>query len=360
MEISFLQELSEARGPSGFEGEVRDLLARRLRGTVDDLSADTIGNLIAFRKGSGASPLRVMVSAHMDEVGLMIVGAESSGFLRFRAIGGIDPRVLVAKRVLVGKDRIPGILGVKPVHLTEASERRNVIKIEQLYIDMGAKNKEEALAAAPVGEFATFDTPFSYLEGHELGDHPHGRVAGKAFDDRVGCFVLASILDQEYPFDLYGVFTVQEEVGLRGAQVAAHAVFPDLAFALEGTVCDDSPKEDDLSPTTALGRGPAITIADASVISDRRLVDLLIDTAVAEGIPYQIKQPNIGGTDAGAIHLSREGVPSVALAVPSRYIHSPESVLDLTDLENTIKLLRAALGRLPSTWNTRQDQGRNQ
>ncbi len=351
MDIGFLKTLSEACGVSGNEGEVRDLLARALRGAVDEMITDTIGNLITVRRGTGQSPLRVMVAAHMDEVGLMIVGADSSGYLRFRPVGGIDARVLPAKRVLVGKDKVPGIIGVKPVHLTEPSERRNVLKIDQLYIDVGAKSKEEALGVAPMGEFVTFDTPFQYLQGAQAdAGVPAGRVSGKCFDDRAGCFILYNLLQKQYAFDLYGVFTVQEEVGLRGAHVSAFGIDPDLAFVLEGTVCDDSPKEDDVSPTTTLGLGAAISVADASVIADRRLVDLLIDTAKAEGIPYQIKQPMVGGTDAGAIHLRRDGIPTVPVAVPSRYIHSPESVIDLLDLQHTIRLVGAALDRLPAVW----------
>ena len=354
MDIGFLKTLSEARGVSGNEGEVRDHLARTLRGVVDELITDTIGNLIAVRRGTGESPLRVMVAAHMDEVGLMITAADANGYLRFQPVGGIDARVLPAKRVLVGKDAVPGIIGVKPVHLTEPSERRNVLKVDQLYIDIGAKSKDEALGIAPLGEFATFDTPFQYLQGASIeGDEPRGRISGKCFDDRAGCFILHNLLQKQYPFDLYGVFTVQEEVGLRGARVAAFGIDPDLAFVLEGTVCDDSPKEDDVSPTTTLGLGAAISIADASVIADRRLVDLLIETATEEGIPYQIKQPMVGGTDAGAIHLQREGIPSVPVAVPSRYLHSPESVIDLLDLQHTIRLVGAALERLPAVWGSR-------
>ena len=351
MELSFLQVLSEARGVSGDEKEVRDVLAKAVKPLADEVKVDTMGNLIVHKRGDGNSPLRVMLAAHMDEIGLMIMGADSAGFLRFRAVGGIDPRILPAKRVLVGRDKVPGIIGIKPVHLTDSNERKNVLKIEQLYIDIGAKSKEEALSVAGLGDYAVFDTKFTSLEGCQMGSQPpRGRVSGKAFDDRAGCFVLASILEQRYPCDLYATFTVQEEVGLRGARTAAYAINPDLAFALEGTVCDDSPREEDISPTTRMGVGPAITVADATMIADRRLVDLLIGMAEREGIPYQIKQPNIGGTDAGAMNLQREGVPVAAASVPCRYIHSPESVLDLTDLANLVRLMQAALQRLPSEW----------
>jgi endoglucanase len=172
-------------------------------------------------------------------------------------------------------------------------------------------------------------------------------VKGKALDDRAGCAILIELLREKYPFDLYAVFTVQEEVGLRGARVAAYSVAPDLAFALEGTICDDLPKDRDVSPTTRLGAGPAITVMDRSVIADRRLVQLLVDSAEQNGIPYQFKQPGLGGTDAGAIHLSREGVPSTAVAVPARYIHAPVSVLSQNDFDNTLRLMQQALARVP-------------
>jgi endoglucanase len=351
MDLNLLERLSLARGASGDEGAVRSILAEVVGPLVDELQVDTIGNLIAIKRGASQSGLKVMVAAHMDEVGLMVVGADNNGFLRFRPVGGVDARVLLANRVLVGPEGIPGVIGAKPVHLTSPKEREAPLPVEQLYIDIGAKSKDEALGAAPLGTYVTFDTPFTRLgAGGAQGAAGSGRVAGKAFDDRAGCCVLAELLAESYYFDLLAVFTVQEEVGLRGAQVAAYALCPDLAFALEGTVCDDAPRPEgeDVSPTTRLGFGPAITITDASVVADRRLVELLMDTAEREGIPCQVKQPNVGGTDIGAIHLQRGGIPTAALSVPCRYIHSPESILDLGDLENCIRLMRASLMRLPS------------
>jgi putative aminopeptidase FrvX len=191
---------------------------------------------------------------------------------------------------------------------------------------------------APLGTYAAFATKF-----REIGP----TVSGKAFDDRAGCTVLVELLRGErFRFDLHAVFTVQEEVGLRGAGVAAYAIEPDCAFALEGTIADDIPKDRDVSPTTQLGKGPAITVMDHSFISDRRLLRLLTTTAEELGIPYQFKQPGIGGTDSGAIHRSRGGVPSVTVAVPSRYIHSPVALLSLEDFDNTVRLMRESLSRL--------------
>ncbi len=335
-----LEKLSNARGVSGNEVEVRDILIDAVKSHVTEYRVDTIGNLITYKRAKGArkSALKVMIAAHMDEVGLIVVHHDANGHLRFRKVGGIDDRVLLSKVVLIGKDKTPGVIGVKPIHLLKADERKQVIDSESMTIDIGAKSKEDAQSAVKIGDYATFATEFG-----EMGD---GLVKGKSLDDRTGCAVLAEVLKRDYPFDLYAVFTVQEEVGVRGARVAAFAIEPDAAFVLESTVCDDSPKKKDVSPTTRLGEGPAITMADRSFIADKRLVKLLVETAKENRIPYQIKQPMIGGTDAGRIHLTKEGVPSVAVAVPTRYIHSPVSLLSLRDYQNTVALMTKALPKL--------------
>ena len=332
-----LKKLSEAFGVSGCEDEVRELIIGAIEGHVDEYNVDALGNLIALKRGTGESDLRVMLAAHMDEVGLMVTYIEKDGSLRFRPVGGLDNRILLSKEVRVGPDRVPGVIGVKPIHLLKKEERKQVVKVEQMAIDIGAGSREEAEKAVKIGDYAAFATEFVNLGG---------TVKGKAFDDRVGCAVLIKILKERYPFDLYAAFTVQGEVGLRGARVAAYAIEPDVAFVLEGTIGDDIPRKRDVSPTTELGKGPAITIMDRTCVADPRLVRLLVETAEELGIPYQFKQPVVGGTDAGAIHLSREGVPSATVAVPCRYIHSPVSLLSLEDFENTVKLMKGALGKL--------------
>jgi len=335
-----LKTLSEARGVSGDEQAVRVIIRDAIQEYVDEVRIDTIGNLLAVKQGTEADRLRVMVSAHMDEVGLMTVGHTSDGFLQVRSVGGLDARILPGTLWQVGSDCLPGVIGLKPIHLLEDGEDKKVAKVKDLVVDIGAESKGEAEKLAPVGTYITFATQF-----RELG----ATVSGKAFDDRAGCAVLIELLRTIEPrlCDIWATFTVQEEVGLRGARVAAYAIEPDCAFALEGTIADDLPKDKkDASPTTELGKGPAITVMDRSFMADRRLLELVMDTASELGIPYQIKQPGIGGTDSGAIHMSRKGVPSITISVPCRYIHSPVALLNLSDFDNTVMLLRESILRL--------------
>jgi endoglucanase len=339
-----LQKLSEAFGVSGREDAVRTLLLDEIRGRVDECRIDGVGNLIARRKpaggAAGSRPFRLLAAAHMDEVGLMITQVEDSGMLRFAKVGGIDDRVLPARAVRIGERRVPGVITFKPVHLTEKSERDQVVQAKQLAIDIGASTKAEAEKLVSRGDLAAFDVPFVELA-------PPGSawrtVQGKAFDDRAGCLVLAEVLKDSLPFELSAAFTVQEEVGLRGAQVAAWAEDPSAAVVLECTGANEVPSKKDVSPSTRLGAGPALTVMDRSFIADRRLVRHFASTAERLGIPFQYKQPNIGGTDAGAIHKSRAGIPSITIAVPCRYIHAPAGIMDRNDLEATIALVRAAL-----------------
>ncbi|MEW6308454.1 MAG: M42 family metallopeptidase [Bacillota bacterium] len=327
-----LKQLSEASGVSGNEGEVRDLIRAELQGKVTDVFTDTTGNLIA-RKGSGR-PV-VMLAAHMDEIGLLVNQIEKSGLIRFVKVGGIDDRVLPSKTVLVGKDKVPGVIGSKAIHLQEPKERETPFKWDQLYIDIGAKSKEEAEKRVKVGDYASFNTSFA-----EFGD---GCCKGKAMDDRAGCQVLLDVLRENYPFTLYGAFTVQEEVGLRGAGVAAYRLEPDLALVLEGTICADIPGADPEYHATTLGGGPVISLMDAGTIHSRKIIDLLVQTAKRKQIPYQFRRAASGGNDAGRIHLTKAGVPSGAVSVPCRYIHSPVSVVKASDLANATKLVVAFL-----------------
>jgi tetrahedral aminopeptidase len=337
-----LEALSNAFGPSGCEAKVRRVVIDAIADKVDELQVDHLGNVIARQKGTQYPTFKVMVSAHMDEVGFMITHIDDNGLLHFTKVGGIDDRVLPAKVVRIGSSEIRGVISVKPVHLTDRAERNRVISYDNMAIDIGVSSKAEAERLVNRGDYAVFDVAFE-----DLGTSSSPMAKGKAFDDRAGCAVLIELIERgPYHFDFWPVFTTMEEVGLRGAQVAAYRVMPDAAFALEGTICDDGPKDEDTSPTTAVGKGPAISPMDRSVIADRRLVRLLVETAEAEGIPYQFKQPGMGGTDAGAIHLAKTGVPSVPVSVPSRYIHSPVCMLSKEDLDNTVRLMTATLQRM--------------
>jgi putative aminopeptidase FrvX len=337
--VRILRQLSEAVGVSGAEGAVRRLIIDMISPHVDELQTDVLGNIIALKRGTASrGRLRVMVDAHMDEVGLMVVDHEKDGLLRVAAVGGFDPRILPGKRVLVGPKKLPGVIGVRPIHLLKQEDEDKALDIKDLRVDIGVDSKEAASKKVRLGDRICFAT-----EWKDLGP----TVRGKAFDDRAGCAVLVHLIQGgRLPFDLYAAFTVQEEVGLRGAQTAANQIAPDAGIAFEGTIADDLPKEDDVSPTTELGKGPAISVMDRSTVCDRRLNRLLTETAEELGIAYQFKQPGIGGTDAGAINRALGGVPVTALSVPTRYIHGPVAILYKRDYQNTVKLAQAALSRL--------------
>jgi putative aminopeptidase FrvX len=333
-----LQGLSEAVGVSGREEAVRQIIYQAVTPYVDEVQVDGLGNMIASKPGTGKEQLKVMVAAHMDEVGLMIIGHDGNGNLKFQPVGGLMGQTLAGKRVQVGADRVPGVIGIQPIHLVKGDAAKKAVQMDSLVIDVGASSKEQAEGIAKVGDVATFLTRFA-----DLGP----TFMGKAFDDRAGCAALIELTRGEpFPFDLYAVFTVQEEVGLRGAQVAAYAVEPDAAIVLDCTPANDMPKKQDVSPNTVLGQGPAIYIMGGRTLSDRRLVDLLMTAGDEDGIPYQVRQPGGGGTDAGGIQPAREGVPVVSVSVPGRYVHSPAAIINREDFNNTSRLVRAALSRL--------------
>jgi endoglucanase len=346
----YLEQLSNAFGVSSVEDEVRKIISEAAKPYADEWHADTMGNLFFTRRSRSAPaekpPLRVMVTAHMDEVGFVISKINSNGRLKFKPIGGFDPRVLLGKVLVVGQDKIPGVIGLKPIHLLSKAEAKKAVSIRSMYIDVGAPNDKGG--GVKIGDFATFATKFGHLGGTRPRKR-QGLVKGKAFDNRAGCAVLLELLREDYPVDLIAVFTVQEEVGLRGAKVAAYTANPDVAFVLECTAADDLPPAEEDGPEgfPRLGAGPAITVMDNSFIADRQLVDLLLETAEKEGLPHQFKRPGIGGTDAGAIHLAREGIPSSVVSIPARYIHAPAAVLDLADFWRVVTLMKATLQRLP-------------
>ncbi|MCX7709621.1 MAG: M42 family metallopeptidase [Clostridia bacterium] len=329
-----LKELTELNGISGNEDAVREYIKNKVSEMNLECKTDSIGNVIVHKKGS-SSDYKIMLSAHMDEIGFIVTGYGENGTLKFKTVGGIDERILPGKRVVIGNSKIPGVIGCKPIHMQEREERGINIKLKSLYIDIGAEKKEEAEKLAPLGDYISFHS--EYVEfGEEC-------VKAKALDDRVGCAVLIEMLKGQYEFDLYACFTVQEEVGLRGSEVAAYNVNPDIALIIEGTTCSDVPEVDKQDYSTLLGEGAALTIMDRTSYADKNLVRLIYDLSKKYGIKVQFKQTTTGGNDAGKIQRSRSGVKVASISVPCRYIHSPVSVMSKRDYESCKEIVSLAL-----------------
>ena len=331
-QIKLLEKLCNAMSVSGDEGEVRRIVLEEVKPYADEVKVDALGSVLVRKKGVGKKPLRVLLDAHMDEVGFMIVHDDDDGFYQFEVVGGIDERHLVGKQVIVGKDHLIGVIGAKPIHLTTSEERKQSISIDSMRIDLGPEGK------AKVGDRATFATKFK-----QVGPS----IMSKSIDDRIGVAILIELLKHSPKnIELCLSFSVQEEIGLRGATVAAHYFEPDLAIAVDSTPARDLPDyegRENYTYNTQLGLGPAIYLANSSTIDDPRLVRFLEQTAIKEKIQYQLRQPGGGGTNAGAIQQSRAGVPVVSVSVPHRYTHSPISVSRVSDWKNTLNLLHLAL-----------------
>ncbi|HNW86058.1 MAG TPA: M42 family peptidase [Candidatus Limiplasma sp.] len=340
-----LKTLCEAQGLSGREEKIRrmalDACVKAFGQSA--VTLDGLGSVIARRKGANSAKPTVMLAAHMDEVGLMVISATEEGLLRFRAIGGVDARVLVSKRVRVGyeaegKPSLPGVIGALAIHLQTAEDRKTVLPIEQLYIDIGAKDKAEAERLAPAGTLVTFDTPYT-----PFGD---GCVLAKAFDDRVGVYNLLRLLDAPYDGDLVFAFTSQEEAGCRGAVSAGYSVQPDIALILECTSANDLGETPEALQVCRVGQGVCVSFMDNASIGDAELYRALLATGEAQGIPHQIKQFVSGGNDAGSIQRSGAGSRTLALSVPCRNIHSPACVCSVRDIDSQEALTRAYLQSL--------------
>lgn len=336
-----LEQLSNAIGVSGEEDAVRKIILDAIKDHVTDIHIDAIGNLTALKKGNGKSNLKVMIAAHMDEIGLMITGHDSSGMLKFTKVGGVPARIMPGLRVKVGKDQLQGVVLWTPIH---KNRDQKVKKLKDLRIDIGTKSKSSAEGKAKLGTRATFDS--TYAEINET------MVRGKAFDDRVGCSLLIDIMQGDaYDVDVIAAFTVQEEIGLRGAQVAAQRLKPDVAIVLEGTTANDVPNPeadfDDpthpVNPACKVGFGPVLTVMDRSMITAPHLLAFARNVADENEIPYQLKTALGGGTDAGRIHTSNAGIPSLVVSMPCRYIHSPTAFLSKEDYKHDLALVQAIL-----------------
>lgn len=323
-QYDLLKRLTETYGPSGNEENIRNLIQEEIKDYVDEIKVDKMGNLIAIKKGIGT---KVMIASHMDEIGVIVTGIDENGFLRFANIGGVSPYVSLNQRVQFADGTI-GVVGME--HLDEMKN----LKLEKMYIDIGAKNKEEAMKKVNIGDVACFYRPFT-----TIGDS----ITAKALDDRIGCFIAIQSLKnmKDSSNELYFVFTVQEELGLRGAKTAAFGIDPDLGIAVDVTATGDTPKAKPMA--VSLGEGPAVKIKDNSLLTHPTVKNIMINTAKNNNIPYQLEVLEFGGTDSGAIHITRSGVPSGVLSIPCRYVHSPSEMVSKDDVENAILLLTKIL-----------------
>ena len=335
----YLTELSNAHGISGYEGGARDIIAGYLEKLTDRVEIDILGNVVGIKEGDG---LKVMIAAHMDEIGFMVKHIDDSGFIRFTPIGGWFSQVVLSQRVILhtGKGMVYGVVGSKPPHVMKEDEKGKAIKIEDMFIDVGAKNKEDAksLGIEP-GTPVTLD--------REVVDLANNRVTGKAFDDRAGVAMMLRALEMmETDATVYAVGTVQEEVGLKGARTSAFGLNPDVAIVAEVGIPADHPGMEKKYSDTKLGEGPMITVIDAGgrgLITPRPVLEWLRKTAEENGIKYQLEVAEGGTTDATVIHLTRSGIPVGVVGVPTRYIHTPVEVLSLEDLLNGSKLIAKAV-----------------
>jgi len=333
-----LEDLTNAFGVSGSDNEVKNLILKEITLSADKIDIMKDGNIIAFKKGRKTPQKRIMLSAHTDEVGFMVKDITEEGYLELCEVGGIDSRILLSKKVYVGDKKIPGIIGIKAVHMTEKEEREQIIPIEKMYVDIGALSCEDAKKYVNRGDYIVFASEYT-----PLGKK---RAVAKALDDRVGVSVLISLLKKEVEYDFYAVFNSLEEIGLKGAVTASNSVKPDIALILEGTTCSDVKDTKAHLISTALGKGGVLSVGDRASVSNRKLNEFIVKLSEKYNIPLQLKGTNTGGNDAGAVQISGEGVKTAVLSVPLRYIHSPVSVMDKDDYESVLKMAEAFVNNI--------------
>lgn len=349
--LELVRRLTSIHGPSGREDSVRDLVVELMKPHVDKLWIDVWGNVVGYRRGRSDSG-RIMLAAHMDEIGLFVSHIEDDGFLRVVPIGGVLERTLLYQRVVVktrdGRTWM-GVIGLKPLHIVKPDEAQKIPEIRELFVDVGASSKEEVeKMGIRVGDTVVFDREVAELSGD--------RITGKAFDDRVGVAVMLKALEMlETPgVDAYFVATVQEEVGLKGARVSSYGISPDVALAIDVTIASDVPGVSKSEWFTRLGYGPAIKIADGrnatGLIYHPKVVEFLVNIAERRKIPYQLEVISGGTTDASIIALNKEGVAASTISIPARYIHSPVEVVDLKDLYNASQLAKAFIEEVTPEW----------
>lgn len=340
--MELLERLCRAGSVSGFEDEVRGIMAGEFKKAGCDVIQDSFGNVIAKKSGGKT---KIMLTAHMDEVGLLVKHVNKEGYINFVKVGGIDDRVLLSQvvKIKTKKGPVTGVIGMKPPHLQKEKENKEVIKHEDMFIDIGAKDKKEAQRIVNIGDPVTFNPTFEALNKKT--------ICGKALDDRLGCYTLIKVM-QKLPkinAEVYAVGTAQEEVGLKGARVAAFKINPDYCIAVDITLAGDTPQIKENESSLKLGKGPAITIMEASgrgVVTHPKVKEALIKAASRNRIPYQVDVLEGGVTDAAVVYMTREGIPSGVVSIPIRYTHGPVGVFNTGDLENTIRLVSKSLQNL--------------
>lgn len=330
-----LKELCAIRGVSGDEGRVREYIREKIEPFATSVTTDRMGNLIAFKKGTGESGRHIALVAHMDEVGMIVRGINENGLITYDTVGSIDPRTVVSKPVRIGDDEVVGVIGAKAIHLQSAAERETMLPHDQLYIDIGAKDKASAEKLVELGDYISFESKWV--------DFGEGMVKSRALDDRVGCMVLMSILEGEYPCDITCVFTVQEEIGLRGATAAAYNVESDAALILEATTANDMGDPEETNKVCCVKKGVVLSFMDGRSIPSMPLYKRLREIAIEKEIPWQLKQAVAGGNDAGAFQRTCGPRAVCALSIPCRYIHSPSCVAAFADIEAQYRLVDAFL-----------------
>ena len=321
-----VRKLTEAFGPSGREDEIRNLILEEIKDHVDGYKVDKVGNILAW-KGQGER--KVLLDAHMDEIGVVVTNIDENGFLRIEPVGGVSPYTIFRKRIRF--ERVTGVVGIEGETPDEIEKNLSKMSFDKLYVDIGAKNREEAEKLAPIGSFGVYDSHFVEVSG---------RFVSKAMDDRIGCAVIIEVLKRVKNSDitLFASFSVQEEVGLVGASVVAYDIMPDEAIAVDVTDSADTPKAIKRHPMV-LGKGPAIKVMDKASISDKNILEKLINTAEKKGIPYQMEVLIFGGTNAAVLQRTRYGIPSATVSIPTRYLHTPSEMIEPSDVEKTIELL---------------------
>ncbi len=325
-----LERLCKCDGVSGDEYAVRNLILDEIRDYADEINIDNLGNILIKKKGRSPAKNRLMISAHMDEVGFMVTDITTDGYIKFDEVGGIDRRVIPAKSVTIGKNKISGVVGVKPIHLCKGDEATAIPTFNEMYIDIGAKDKEDALKYVNIGDSINFVSDYTN-NGYT--------IKSKAIDDRFGCLVLVELIKSELEYDMDFAFVVQEEVGLRGAKVAAYSLDPEYAIVVETTTAADIPEVDAGRQACNLSQGAVISVMDRRTIYDKEMVQLAFETAEKIGVKAQHKRAVAGGNDAGIIHQSRGGVRTLAVSLPCRYLHAPNCVVNNEDCESVMALV---------------------